>query len=169
MKSYLLSVVIKKLEQLGPDGFAKANSHDWVVWEPGSWQPAQRAGTVLVRTKETGSKPLEEPKGPPKSGESLLFALLNRAGERAPVSLGRGEECDLVVNDGTLSQVHLLFERVADAYTVRDMNSKNGSLLDRLPLWPGQAVALTPGGKILAGKVELTFHTTASLIGRLKV
>lgn len=82
--------------------------------------------------------------------------------------MGRGSECDGVINEGTLSQLHLVFMRDAHTWTVRDANSRNGSRLDGARLEPGKPVPLSNGARIQAGQLALTFHTSAGLLKRLQ-
>lgn len=157
MKSYMLSTLARRFATSDLDTFKQAHPHEWLVWEPGAWRPAQHT-TILVAT----------PPPQPTGGEVLALALEPAEGKTG-VTFGRGEECDLTLNDGTLSTVHLLFMRAPDrTWTVRDAKSKNGSHLGPTPLTPGVPFALTNGQQLFAAQVALTFYTAAGMLHRLR-
>ncbi|CAN5475712.1 hypothetical protein BH09MYX1_BH09MYX1_26330 [soil metagenome] len=45
----------------------------------------------------------------------------------APVVVGRGADCDLIVDDGSVSQAHVRVMLTANGILVRDLESKNGT------------------------------------------
>jgi pSer/pThr/pTyr-binding forkhead associated (FHA) protein len=101
------------------------------------------------------------------AGESLAIELASRRGG-ADVRLGRDAGCDLVIDDATLSRVHLVFARDAGGrWTVADAGSRNGTKLDGLPLRAVPA-PLAPGARLEAGAVRLTFLDGAGLWARLR-
>ena len=159
MKSYLLSSLAFRFGSAEGDTFARAFPHDWVLWEPGAWK-APASTTHLLSGTATPT--------PSKAGEALALALEPRA-DGAPLKLGRGAECDAIINDGTLSQVHLVFMRGTDGvWTVRDANSRNGSKLDAVKLEPGKPAALSNGARLVAAQVAFTFYNSTGMLARLK-
>lgn len=159
MKSYLLSSLAFRFGSAEAETFARAFPHDWVLWEPGAWKAP--ASTTHLLTP-TSTPP------PAKTGEALALALEPRA-DGAPLKLGRGAECDAIINDGTLSQVHLVFMRSPDGvWTVRDANSRNGSKLDAIKLEPGKPGKLSNGSKLVAAQVSFTYYSSAGMLARLK-
>jgi hypothetical protein len=160
MKSYMLSTLAMKFATAELDAFKKAHPHDWLLWEPGAWRPTQ-ASTIVLQTPP--------PQQPATVGEALALALTPSNPASAQVTLGRGEECDLQINDGTLSGLHLLFMPTADGgWTVRDAQSKNGSRVGNVVLEAGVPVALQNGSPIYAAHVALTFYTPAGMLARLR-
>jgi pSer/pThr/pTyr-binding forkhead associated (FHA) protein len=108
-----------------------------------------------------------------RAGEALALALEGRAESPGRVRLGRGPECEIVINDGTLSGVHLLFMRddgagPGESWTVRDEGSRNGSWLDGVRLEAGQPHRLAPGARLQAAQVRLTFYDAAGMFSRLR-
>jgi pSer/pThr/pTyr-binding forkhead associated (FHA) protein len=98
-----------------------------------------------------------------------MALALARDGRRPYVTLGRGAENELVIDDATLSRVHLVLMRAADGtWTVRDAGSSNGSRLEGQRLEPGKPLPLPPGSRLEAGGVRLTFHDPADLLRRLQ-
>lgn len=159
MKSYLLSSLAFRFGSAEADTFSRAFPHDWLLWEPGAWK-APASTTHLLSGSST-------PAPSSRAGEALALALEPRA-DAAPLKLGRGAECDAIINDGTLSQVHLVFMKGPDGWTVRDANSRNGSKLDAIKLEPGKPMALTNGSRLVAAQVAFTYYNSAGMLARLK-
>ena len=160
MKSFLVSQLARSFP--GPfEAFAQAHPHAWVLWEPGAWRPPGRSTTTVVA--------LPQALGDARAGEALALALEGRAESPARVRLGRAPECELVLNDGTLSGVHLLFMRDAQGgWTVRDGGSRNGSWLDGERLDAVLPRALTSGARLQAAQVSMTFYDPAGMYARLR-
>jgi hypothetical protein len=162
LKSYLISSLTFRFSGAELDTFKKAHPHDWLLWEPGSWKPP--GSTTLVgpglTTTPTPGKP---------TGEALALALEAKK-DGTQLTLGRGPECDAVINDGTLSQLHLVFMQGPNqTWTVRDAGSRNGSMLDGVKLDPGAPATLKTGCKLTAAGVTFTFYGPAGMLQRLKV
>ena len=160
MRSYLLSVLATRHRAHDVDIFQTANPWDWVVWEPGPWKPAAQ-DTLTSRPVATAPAP--------KGTEALALALVARDGANAQVTLGRGQSCDLVINDGTLSSLHLVFMHGPSGWTVRDAGSRNGTVLRGAKLMPGQPKPLQSGDRLNAGSVVLTFYEPGQLLERLRL
>jgi hypothetical protein len=158
VKSYLISWLRKTHGGRKLDDFERELPGPWLVWEAGPWRPPSARKETMLAGPGTRLLP---------SGESLAIQLApKQAG--AEVTLGRDATNDLVVDDATLSRVHLVFRRdEAGRWSVRDAGSRNGTKVDGLPL--GQAPAAVGRGAIIeAGAVRLSFHDGASLYVRLR-
>src|SRR5229473_1935729 len=92
------------------------------------------------------------------------MAWLERpSGERRYVEselrIGRGEQNDLRLNDGSVSRYHAFLRRVDGRYLLSDVGSQNGTFVN------GRRVhapsALQSGDRIRAGTTELIFHLDA--------
>ncbi len=70
------------------------------------------------------------------------------------ISIGRREECDLVLAHPTVSKEHAEIVREGDTYTVRDLDSYNGTYVNGN--WQKEA-SLRPGDRIRLGRFELVF------------
>jgi diguanylate cyclase (GGDEF)-like protein len=91
-----------------------------------------------------------------------------------PVVLGRDPDaCDILVEDGGVSRVHARIERDGRGYRVIDCESKNGTLVDGVPitdarLRDGQLVTI--GGCVLkylrSNVVELQYHDRMSRLSQ---
>ncbi len=170
MKSYLLSSLIFRFGSGDAEPFAKAHPHDWLLWEPGAWKPPASTTAVI------GGTPIPFPPPPPpgstpapgkSQGEALALALEERK-DGKPLTLGRGSDCDAIINDGTLSQIHLVFMKDEKGWTVRDAGSRNGSSVDGMKLQPGKPVLLKSGSRVLAAQVAFTFYDPSGMLARLK-
>lgn len=155
MKSYLLSVLVRMYRGLDLEAFRRAHPDDWLLWEPGTWRPPS-ARTVII--------PPSAPQVQPSAGEALAFSLA----AQPQLTLGRGTTCDVVINDGTLSQMHLVLERADDGWLVRDAGSRNGSWLDGVALGPGMERRLRAGARLKAGQVALTYYDPQHMHQRLQ-
>jgi hypothetical protein len=158
VKSYLLSWLKKTHAGQRLEDFEREMAGPWLVWEAGPWRPPSARKDTLLAGPSTRLLP---------SGESLAILLVAKDGG-GEVKLGRDATNDLVVDDATLSRVHLVFARDALArWNVRDAGSRNGTKMDGAPI--GEApMAVAPGAVIEAGAVRLTFYDAAGLYLRLK-
>ncbi len=158
LKSYLLSWLRKTHAAASLEDFQRERAGDWIVWEAGPWRPPAARRDTLVAGPNT--RLLE-------AGESLAIELAPRR-PGPEVKLGRESDNDLVIDDATLSRVHLVLRREADGrWTVRDAGSRNGTRVDGVPI-RGEPVAISPGSLIEAGAVRLTLHDPASLWARIR-
>jgi hypothetical protein len=161
LKSYLISSLTFRFSGAELDSFKKAHPHDWLLWEPGSWKPP--GSTTLVGPGLTTTPTPGRP-----TGEALALALEPKK-DGSQLTLGRGGECDAVINDGTLSTLHLVFMQSAGGvWTVRDAGSRNGSSIDGIKLQPGTPMPLKTGCKLTAAGVAFTFYGPAGMLQRLK-
>jgi hypothetical protein len=163
MRSYLVSQLARVWKDAAPAAFLQQYPHPWVVWEPGRWQPPERSGaTLVVPPPAAGTLPGH-------AGDALALALRGKPASPPQVTLGRGAECDLKLDDATLSSVHLLFMLGPDgAWTVRDGGSRNGTWVDDVRLAAGQPCALTSGTRLRVGQVSLTYYTPEGLLARVR-
>ena len=78
------------------------------------------------------------------------------AGRRVPLMPGThtvGRQADVSIDDPSLSGNHVVLTVGANGdVTVTDAGSRNGSVLDGMPLQPGEAVQLEPGRLVRAGR-----------------
>ncbi len=79
------------------------------------------------------------------------------AGQRLGLSLGRHPELvDEVINDASVSRRHLRISFRGDQFYIEDLNSSNGTFLDRHRLSPFQPARLDYGTTITLGALEVT-------------
>jgi FHA domain/zinc-ribbon domain len=138
---------------------------------PESANYCSRCGALLV--VETGvettlSYDLDES---PEEGESLLNtlgitgpALVVRAGGgiagqpfqpgEGTTLVGRSPECDIFLDDVTVSRRHAEIVREGDEFTIRDLGSLNGTYVNRKRI---ESTALQNDDEVQIGKYRLTF------------
>ena len=83
-----------------------------------------------------------------------------RAGETFPLepdetSVGRSPECDIFLDDVTVSRRHAVVKRSGDRFEIEDRGSLNGTFLNRSRI--ESAEALDDGDELQIGKYRLTF------------
>jgi hypothetical protein len=82
-----------------------------------------------------------------RAGET--FAL-----ESDRVSVGRAPECDVFLDDVTVSRKHAIVTRGSDGYTIDDEGSLNGTYVNRRRV---ETAKLEDGDEVQIGKYRLTF------------
>jgi len=87
-------------------------------------------------------------------GGTYDFALTGEA-----VLLGRGEECRIVLDDRMASRRHARIDRTPQGYRLRDLDSKNGTLVNGRPAIER---VLANGDVIEIGESAITFHAPAA-------
>ena len=157
MKSFLLSWLAKRYAGADLRTFLEERTGAWVVWEAGPWRPPAVGRDTLAAAPATRLL---------SAGESLAIAIA--PGPGGDVRVGRAPENDVVIDDATLSRAHLVLHRgPAGDWSARDAGSSNGTRVDGARI--GSApVPITPGARIEAGTVRLTFYDGASLFMRLR-
>lgn len=164
MRSWLLSALRQQYAAKGLKGFVESAAPYWLLWEPGAWRPPQRR-TMQLPMLVRGSAPAAPPQVPAASTAEALAMELEAGGQ--PVVLGRGADCDVVVNDGTLSARHLVFHSATKGWQVEDLGSTNGTRVNDVELTAGVRVALPTGARLEAGQVALSFYSAEDLWRRL--
>jgi hypothetical protein len=82
-----------------------------------------------------------------------------RAGETFPLerdrtSLGRAPECEVFLDDVTVSRRHSVITRGSDGFTLHDEGSLNGTYVNRRRV---ESAKLEDGDEVQIGKYRLTF------------
>jgi len=96
----------------------------------------------------------------PGDGPTLLIrAGGGRAGEHLPLqaareTIGRAPDADLFLDDVTVSREHAVIEREADGLYIRDLDSLNGTYVNRARVTRQR---LADGDEVQVGKFKLTF------------
>ena len=81
-----------------------------------------------------------------------------RSGETV---VGRSVYCSVVVRDGSISRVHATLMRADDGVVVTDMESKNGTFVNDVPVH-GEPIPVRIGDAIRFGDVSCTLTTSAT-------
>lgn len=162
LPSFLLSSLVTKFPRDASGAFVRSHPGPWVVWEPGKWAPVG-PGQLANRTLELTRSPK-----PRRAANSAALAIhLQLVRNQAALTLGRDPAAELYLNDATLSRAHLRLTRPASSWLIEELGSRNGTLLNGVPLLPNVPRALPEGAEIDAGDVLLTFSSSAALFARL--
>jgi hypothetical protein len=160
MKSFLLSTLLPELDLRDEAAFARANPHPWLLREPTAWHPTNPDNPQTLHMPATVAAPLE--------GSALAIGLEPVLRDATQITLGRSPSCDLVIEEGTVSQLHLVFRQAGDGWTVEDPGSTNGSWLDGVRLEKAVQRKLAEGARLQAAQVLFTFASSAGLWRRLE-
>ena len=159
MKSFLLSTLLPELDLRDAVAFARAYPHPWVLRESKASISARSSGATVL---------MPAPAVVAGDGLALAIALEPARAGATQVTLGRGHACDVELDDGTLSQLHCVFLKSQDGWSVEDLGSTNGTWVDGTRLLTRQAVPVVDGARIQAAQVLLTFHDSPGLWRRLE-
>ncbi len=115
-----------------------------------------------------GSDALPEPRTPQQVGVAtvtvtrgpLVAAPLTVPITSDVVTVGRHPDCDIVLDDMTVSRTHAELRRTGDRITITDLGSLNGTYVNREPV---DHAALADGDTIWIGKYRLSFRARAAV------
>lgn len=82
-----------------------------------------------------------------RSGETFAIDSDN-------ITLGRAPECEVFLDDVTVSRKHAVISRDADSFTIEDEGSLNGTYVNRRRV---ETATLEDGDEVQIGKYKLTF------------
>jgi FHA domain/zinc-ribbon domain len=124
--------------------------------------PSSEADTTMTYTPEEG----EEGEGPPIAEEitSEGPALVVRSGggragehftpQAERTTIGRSPDCDIFLDDVTVSRKHAELLLEDGRFTIKDLGSLNGTYVNRRRI---DASPLSDGDELQIGKYRLTF------------
>lgn len=102
---------------------------------------------------------------PPLPPGTTFLTIVRGPGVTAPTNIpitgdlttiGRHPDCDVVLDDMTVSRRHAEVRRTGDELTVTDLDSLNGTYLNHTPV---TSAPLTDGDKLWIGTYRLQFRT----------
>ncbi len=101
--------------------------------------------------------------------EGQVFVIVeNESGRKtieiadgAEMAVGRGEECEIALDDTKASRRHLILRRAGAILTLQDLGSTNGTKLNGMRVGGGER-RLVGGDVILAGRTTFTVAATAN-------
>ena len=82
--------------------------------------------------------------------------------ERGLLTIGRGQDCDLVLQDTQVSRHHAELRRHGDQWFVVDLGSTNGTLVGGAPVRPDEACPVPPGVPVQIGDTQLILEEEPS-------
>jgi hypothetical protein len=134
------------------EGLLKAVCWPMLVWE----SPPPRPDPHLGFARSTLSNVRCQR---PHTSEPLVFELRKSAAEPGEISLGRSPDCDVVVEDATVSRLHAVFRKEPHTgmWHVVDAESHNGTFLAGVLTVPGRPSPLFERASLRFGAVEMSF------------
>ena len=103
----------------------------------------------IVEEIKTEGPALVVRSGGGRAGEHFLL-------EQESTTVGRSPDCDIFLDDVTVSRRHALVKRSNDQFLIEDQGSLNGTFLNRRRIESG---GLEDGDEVQIGKYKLTFLT----------
>ena len=86
-----------------------------------------------------------------ETGASKMIRL-KAISHAKPITIGRGMENDIVLNDSVCSRIHSAIRYWDDIFVVRDMGSHNGTLVNGQKI---EVAKLSPGDILKIGNTEI--------------
>jgi len=106
------------------------------------------AGMPVPQTIHRGKPTLTVTKGPL---QGQVFCL-----DPLPVNIGRDPECDLFLNNMTVSRHHAVIEKEDDKLMLKDLGSLNGTWIDGKVT---DHAELTDGTLVQVGTFSMRYHS----------
>ena len=134
------------------DQFIAAHPGLYLLLDPRSVSEAFGSATYAAYLEEEEVQPAARAKGitaHPISGKDKL-------------NVGRAKECDIQINDGSISKVHACFV-VQPAFQLIDLGSQNGTYVDGKALVPHQAREVKAGMSVRFGVLPVDLVDGARL------
>ena len=109
----------------------------------------------------------------PRAEEPLVFELRKSQGKVNPfsmgITLGRAENNDIPLPDGSVSRFHAYFVQGArGSWSVVDAESRNGTWVGPMRLAQGVPTEVADRTRVRIGQVELLFVRAESFLGDLR-
>lgn len=158
VSAFMLSLLNRQRQLLGARFFERYPSN-WLVWEPGPWRPAR---SVLTSNTEATQLPTPAPVARPVGEDALCFELKRAV---SALTVGRGSENQIVINDLTVSREQFRLEFSADQKW--RVHSKGPLTVDGQPVGP-QGALLKNASSIVVGDVRMTFYEPDGFPHRLE-
>jgi Protein of unknown function (DUF3662)/FHA domain len=119
--------------------------------------PAERGETMIYSTAARVGGPVEEAHARRPAPRAMLAIGHRRMLIPAPGAvLGRSRDCDIVLDDAGVSRRHAEIRPAADGWTIMDLGSTNGILLNGEEVRSSQP--LHAGDRIALGTTEIVFE-----------
>ncbi len=128
-----------------------------VFWPVLVWESPPPQQDPHLRFKRHTMSHLRFQRPPPT--DSLILELRKRAPERTEITLGRAPECDIVIEDATVSRLHAVFRKEPHTgmWQVVDAESHNGTFQAGVLIVPGRPTPLFDRAALRFGAVEMSF------------
>ena len=115
----------------------------------------ENGGTRAYETPVAAEPPAATEVKPTPVRAAVVVAGVSRELDRPVLSVGRSRECDIAIDDPSVSRRHAELRRETQGYAIVDLGSTNGTQVN------GEKVSrakLQPGDRITLGQTELRFE-----------
>jgi eukaryotic-like serine/threonine-protein kinase len=102
-----------------------------------SAKPASRPAPQIDESAHRPSGAVDQIQVTPEGGSTRFYNAGQAAGKTGGLTIGRGQENDIVLTDAQASRSHARIEFDGQAYRIIDLKSRNGTYLDDARLLPG--------------------------------
>ena len=72
------------------------------------------------------------------------------------ISIGRGPDNDIQIKEKSVSRQHVKVIKKEDSYFIEDLNSKNGTFIKGMQIYPGKVFELQEGAPVAIGNVVVS-------------
>lgn len=97
----------------------------------------------------------------PPQLDFVVFPLCSRTDDpkTEQLTIGRTAECDVVINDESISKFHAVLHLTGGEFSIADAGSANGTLVndEQVPNFASGATVLKAGDRVRLGSVEVTY------------
>ncbi len=147
----------EEFEERFPWSFLVHSSATGVPLKPAQVQRASTLDRLVIEEALRQMKPQAHPR-PVVYG---VYELKAREGAtRAPLVVGCIAECDVFINDASLSRVHARLSRTGSTYALLDADSTAGTQVNEAPVDRNTERELASGDRVAFGNVTLEFLGT---------
>ena len=80
---------------------------------------------------------------------------------RPAIVIGRGQDCDIILDEHQVSRQHARLQQSPEGWTLLDLGSTNGTLVNGQPLKAHAPYALQPGDRVSLGTAVLSLQQPA--------
>jgi pSer/pThr/pTyr-binding forkhead associated (FHA) protein len=112
-------------------------------------EEGEEEGPDLLEELRTEGPALVVRSGGGRAGEHFLL-------QQESITVGRSPECDIFLDDVTVSRRHALVKQANGGFLIEDQGSLNGTFLNRRRI---ESAPLEDGDEVQIGKYKLTFLT----------
>ena len=112
-------------------------------------EEGEEEGGDLLEELRTEGPALVVRSGGGRAGEHFLL-------QEERITVGRSPECDIFLDDVTVSRRHALVKQADGGFLIEDQGSLNGTFLNRRRI---ESAPLDDGDEVQIGKYKLTFLT----------
>jgi len=156
---------------LGPEQFRKQVGPFVLIQRPPDPVLQQLAMTMGVRTLESPPKDkmVDELLLMVRGFDDLVVCTLPPMGASADLTVGRLPDCELMVEDPSVSKHHALlrWDTVQGGCSIQDLESMNGTFVNTKELQKGEERLLADGDALAFGDPEFLYFITDSLYQQL--